>query len=63
MKINIFMKSGNVITLTRVKTWAIKYNCNNIVSLSISYHRWFQKERLIIESIDLKSVEAITKVE
>lgn len=64
MKLNIYMKSGNVITTHGVKAWEVKERADAIVSLTIKYS-WFAnhvycREQLIITSIALGQIEAIT---
>lgn len=63
MRINIFMKSGSVIALSRVRKWEIGFTRNQVTSLSIEYYRWSAKERLIVGSIDLSNIEAMTKTD
>jgi hypothetical protein len=62
MKLNIFMKSGNKIEVYGVKNWEIKYSGDVITGLSIAY-RFFslKSDRLIIGSIALSQIEAITR--
>lgn len=64
MKLNIYMKSGNVIPVHGVKEWKANTWENSVITLSIEY-TWFamrvySRERLIVRSIDLSQIEAIT---
>lgn len=62
MKLNIFMKSGNKIEVYGVKKWEIKYSGDSITGLSITYRLFSLKsDRLIIGSIALSQIEAITR--
>jgi len=62
MKIEIFMKSGNILKCTGVKDWSLKYNNEQITSLTIEYKKLrLPCKKLIIQSIDLKQIEAIVK--
>lgn len=60
MRLTIYMKSGNRIRLTGVKSYTAKNMGNEIVSLRIAYHRWKISPRLLIQSIDLSQIEAMT---
>lgn len=64
MKLNIYMKSGNVIPVHGVKEWKVNTIGNSVTTLSIKY-TWFairvySRERLLVGSIDLSQIEAIT---
>lgn len=64
MKLNIYMKSGNVIPIHGVKEWKINTKGNSVTTLSIEY-TWFamrvySKERLLVMTIDLSQIEAVT---
>lgn len=61
MKLKLYMKSGNVITVNRVKDWKIKWEGNCVTFLSIERHKPFftADERPIMGSIDLRQIEAI----
>lgn len=64
MKLNIYMKSGNVIPVHGVKEWKANTRGNSVITLSIAYTRFamrvYSRERLIVRSIDLSQIEAIT---
>ena len=57
--LKIYMKSGNVITLKRITEWKVKSE-RTVVSLEITRKKYGQ-ERLIMNSLDLSQVEAITE--
>ena len=57
----IQMKSGNKLVLQDIKDWKIKTMGNRIVSLEININETIKKEYLIISSIDLSQIEAITE--
>lgn len=60
MKIKIHMKSGKTLTQKGVKDYSIKYNNDQIVSVELELY-WLFNFSIIMGSIDLKSIEAITK--
>jgi len=64
MKLNIYMKSGNVIHIHGVKSWDANKTGDRVSFLKITY-TWFAlhvycKERLLVKSINLSQIEAIT---
>jgi len=64
MKLTIYMKSGNVITVRGIKDWEIRFDNNGVNSLHIRrYSLPFMapKARLIMGSVDLSQIEAIVK--
>lgn len=60
MKLKIYMKSGNVITQSGVSDYQIAYEGNEIKRLSIDLY-WWGRRRLIMSSLDLSQIEAITR--
>jgi hypothetical protein len=62
MKLEIYMKSGNVIAVRGVSDCEIGYKGNTITSLTIEYRKWFRpSRRLFMASVDLTQIEAIVK--
>ena len=61
MELKLYLKSGNSITTDKVSEWNVKCNGNEVVSLSVSYKE-SPKERLIMTSLDLSQIEAITEI-
>lgn len=64
MKLTIYMKSGNVITVRGVKAWNGQYSGNTITKLQIVRY-WIPfmapKAKLIMGSVDLSQIEAIVE--
>ena len=64
MYLDIYMKSGNKITIDKVTDWNIKYDSNQITSIRIDQNTegsFKCKNKLIIGSIDLKQIECIVE--
>lgn len=62
MKLSIYMKSGNVIRIRNVKDYEFKMNGNSVSSLKIETHgRIFGGPRLLVQTIDLSQIEAVTR--
>jgi len=61
MKLNIYMKSGNVIRLKGIADWKLGHMGNEITQLSIERENLPTGERLILASMDLSQIEAITE--
>lgn len=62
--LTLYMKSGNKIRLRHVSEWEAKVKGNSITSLSITRTKWLDwlpKEKLVVGSIDLSQIEAITR--
>ena len=66
--LTIYMKSGNRIKLRHITNWKIESKGNLVCSLFITRqeHSWLsallgRTERLILTSIDLSQIEAITE--
>lgn len=62
--LTIYMKSGNKIKLRHIGNWEAEIQGNTVTSLSISrtpWLDWLRKEKLVVGSIDLSQIEAITK--
>lgn len=62
MKLNLFMKSGNVITVNGIQKVNIRYNGNVISYISVErkYARYFCFTTLMVESLSIADIEAIT---
>lgn len=60
MKLKIYMKSGNIVTQGGVKDYKIYYEGNEVKQLSIDLY-WWGRRRLIMSSLDLSQIEAITR--
>lgn len=60
MKLNIYMKSGNVIRLRGILKWETSTNDDGVSRLFIERRKRFFGEKLVMSSIDLGQVEAIT---
>ena len=64
MDLTIYMKSGNVITVDKVRKWNIKYNSDEITYLSVLQKTkglFRCKYRFIAESISLSQIECIVQ--
>ena len=64
MKLEIYMKSGNVIKIGNIKTWSAKYRGDEITALSIESGfsiGLINSRRLIVGSIALVQIEAIVE--
>lgn len=60
MKLNIYMKSGNVIRLRGILKWETSTNDDGVSRLFIERRKRFFGEKLVISTIDLGQIEAIT---
>lgn len=58
--LTIYLRSGSEIVLDRVTEWTIKNQGNEIVSISLTQSRW-AKRKLLVKTIDLSQIVAITK--
>jgi len=64
MYLDIYMRSGNKITIDKVTFWNIKYDIDQITSITIDQNTkgFFKcKNKLIVGSIDLKQIECIVE--
>lgn len=61
MKLKIYLKSGNSILLDNVKEYEIKNKGNIIVGMSI-VTKSKPKQKLLVKTIDLSSIEAVTVI-
>lgn len=63
MKLEIYMKSGNVIKINGVKTWKVRYEGDDIVYLELSYKRFplSNRRRLAVGSINLSQIEGLVE--
>lgn len=62
--LTIYLKSGNKIRLRFIKDWSIKTTGDEITSLKITrnwFFEWLPTKKLIVSSIQLSEIEAITK--
>lgn len=60
MKLKIHMKSGKTLIQRGVKDWSLKHNNQQMTELSIEVYFW-STLTIIMASLDLSSVEAITR--
>jgi len=62
MKLNIYMKSGNKITMGNVKNYEIGNSGNEITKIFIERGSFWGGggERLLVKTIDLSQIEAVT---
>ncbi len=61
MKVNFYMKSGNKISVTGIKDLDFKYKGNEITSISVVFRRFRTgKSKIIVASLNLSQIEAIT---
>lgn len=64
MILKIYFKSKNVVTVRNVDSWEVSYNEGSIHSIKILHKKanfWQIKSRVIVESIDLNSVDCIVE--
>lgn len=63
MKLEIYMKSGNVIHLNGIKSCNIKYTGNTITSLSVETKTslFAPARKLFVPSVDLSQIEGIVQ--
>lgn len=60
--LNLFMKSGNVISIDSVLDWQIKTNLGGEVCyVSINQVKDNRKQHLVMSSLQLSQIEAITE--
>lgn len=60
MKITIYMKSGNRISLWGVKDYNMHTRGDSVILLELHY-RWYARKRLLISTIALGQIEAVVK--
>jgi hypothetical protein len=63
--LTIYMKSGNRIRLRFIKDWKVRCGTGGLAELTIVRHplfEWLPHPKLILSSIDLTQIEAITHV-
>lgn len=63
MKLKIYFKSGNVVTIRNVVSWEVGGN-GVMDSISITHKKpyfWQIKSRLIVKSMNLNNVDCITE--
>lgn len=61
MKLTIYLKSGNKIILPFVKDYKIQTRGDEIIGLEIVRRNIWPGQRLLVSSIALSQVEAITR--
>lgn len=65
MTLRLYMKSGTIITLERIKSWKVRSDNETITELEIEKEpdHTFSKvvERVIMTSLQLQQIEAITE--
>jgi len=64
MKLDVYMKSGNVITATEVESWDGKFVGNSISGINIKYREGSHKSgsgMLLVGSMDLSQIEGIVE--
>ena len=60
MILTFYMKSGNRIRVRGVKEYTINNAGNEIIGLSLKYY-WFRfGKRLLVKTMDLSQIEAVT---
>jgi hypothetical protein len=62
--LTIYLKSGNTIRLSFIKEWTIRTSGNTVTHLEIKrlgIFDWLPTKKLLVASIDLSQIEAITK--
>lgn len=64
MILDIYMKSGNVITIRHIESYEIKNNGDEIVSLMLEKEKRFGLTRhagLVVKTIALTQIEAVVR--
>jgi hypothetical protein len=63
MILRIYMKSGNVLRLPNITEYEVETKGDNIVGLKIERKDtwWGSGEKLLVSSINLSQIEAVTK--
>ena len=56
--LRLYMKSGNVIEIDRIKDYTIKNEGNAIVGLNLTWKN--PRQQLLVKTIDLTQIEAVT---
>ncbi|MCK5020053.1 MAG: hypothetical protein KAS32_23570 [Candidatus Peribacteraceae bacterium] len=63
MKLEIYMKSGNVIKLHGIKDWKIRYTNDTITYFQLIPHRFVFKRRILaMGALALGQIEAIVQI-
>ena len=65
-KLTFYFKSGNKVTIDEVTSWEINSNGGEIVSITIGQLKeglFRCKNRMIVESIDLKAIDCIIETD
>lgn len=60
MDVNLYMKSGNVVHLAGIQNYQVKATGNTITSLFLERKDKSRGERLVMTSLNLDQIEAIT---
>jgi len=64
MKLDVYMKSGNVLTATEVESWEGDYVGNSMSRITIKYREDSHKSgsgKLLVGSMDLSQIEGIVE--
>ena len=64
MQLNFYMKSGSCLKLKGIKSYEFKSSGNDITYISLEYGspaRWLRSDRLLIGTINLSQIEAVTR--
>jgi len=63
MNLTFYMKSGNKFTINGVTEWRVVGGDESISSLTLTQEppAWRKHKKLIVQSIDFKSIEAIVE--
>ena len=59
MKLKLHMKSGKTLVQRGVKTYTYRFSPESITYLSITTY-WWAKQTILVPSVDLNQIEAIT---
>lgn len=61
MKLTVYLKSGNKIVLPFVKDYKIQNRGDEIITLEIVRRNFWPGRRLLVQTISLSQIEAITR--
>lgn len=66
MKLKLYMKSGNVVTVSGVKNVKYKHHGNEITELTVEWtwleRKLFKKRGVMVPSVDLSQIECMEVV-
>lgn len=60
MKITIYMKSGNKITLRNIKEYEFQNRGDDIVGIKLVRRSWMPGTYALAKTFDLRQIEAVT---